>query len=244
VISGAPRFIRCAIRDNTASVGGGVGLHVDRGARFEDCTITDNNAVFGGGVATFQGNGTFERCRILMNTASEGAAVRALEADFGGGRVTLSECLLAGNHGDYGSGLLVEGGSIEARSTTIAGNEGFGAIVETWDGQLSLIDVIVERRDVGQIALCTGAAVLDADCVIAHAPRAGIPACMEGPTVLDADPLFCNPENGDYHLLPDSPGLPGQGPPGCGLIGAYGVSCDEPVAVSPSRWGRVRALWR
>lgn len=244
VLSGAPTFTRCTIRDNVAGTGAGVALHVDRGARFVECAITGNAGVFGGGIDTFQGNGTFERCRIAGNSASEGAALRALERDYGGGSVTIDGCLLARNYGDYGSALVIEQGSADVRSTTIAANEGPGAIVEVWSGSLRLSDTIVSRMGSAQIGVCTGDAEVEASCVVAYAPGVGIPACMDGPTVLRADPLFCNPENEDYHLAPDSPALPGQGPPGCALIGAYGPSCDEPVAVAPAPWGRIRALWR
>ena len=45
------------------------------------------------------------------------------------------------------------------------------------------------------------------------------------------DPLFCDPENGDFTLAEGSPCLPGVHPD-CGLMGAHGVGCGAPSTVS------------
>jgi hypothetical protein len=52
-----------------------------------------------------------------------------------------------------------------------------------------------------------------------------------------ADPLLCDPDAQDYRLLAESPCLPENSPPGCGLIGAFGpcqIVGVEPQ-VSPQR---------
>ena len=50
-----------------------------------------------------------------------------------------------------------------------------------------------------------------------------------------ADPLLCDPDAGDYRLLPNSPCLPENSPVGCGLVGAYGscavLAVNEPSSV-------------
>lgn len=45
-----------------------------------------------------------------------------------------------------------------------------------------------------------------------------------------ADPLFCDPPQGDYRLGSDSPCAHGP----CGLVGAYPVGCTDPQALEPS----------
>lgn len=45
-----------------------------------------------------------------------------------------------------------------------------------------------------------------------------------------ADPLFCDPDSGDFTLAGSSPCLPGAHPD-CGLMGAHGVGCEAPSAV-------------
>ena len=55
-----------------------------------------------------------------------------------------------------------------------------------------------------------------------------------------ADPLFCDPENGDYRLLPGSPAwTPNHQDtaPGCGLLGAYGLCAPQvgPIMITSLR---------
>ncbi|MCK4548378.1 MAG: hypothetical protein KAW17_13160 [Candidatus Eisenbacteria sp.] len=62
------------------------------------------------------------------------------------------------------------------------------------------------------------------------------------------DPLFCDPDNGDYSLNSCSPCLPGNHPIGfdCGLIGAFGEGCSSTRigGASTDTWGAVKALYR
>lgn len=44
------------------------------------------------------------------------------------------------------------------------------------------------------------------------------------------DPLFCDPEGGDFTLAAGSPCMPDFNPD-CGLMGAHGLGCDAPAAV-------------
>jgi predicted outer membrane repeat protein len=65
-------------------------------------------------------------------------------------------------------------------------------------------------------------------------------------TNFSADPVFCNPEGGDYTLSESSPCAP-PGITGCGRVGAYGVGCGA-VSVGHLEkrvnWGRLKALYR
>ena len=59
---------------------------------------------------------------------------------------------------------------------------------------------------------------------------------------LNADPLFCDPENGDYSLAANSPCLPDFNEWQV-LVGALGEGC-APVALNPQTWARVKAKYR
>ncbi|MCX5801503.1 MAG: right-handed parallel beta-helix repeat-containing protein [Candidatus Eisenbacteria bacterium] len=55
-----------------------------------------------------------------------------------------------------------------------------------------------------------------------------------------ANPLFCDPAAGDYHINCTSPCA---NHPGCGQVGALGVGCG-PTSVLPTTWGKIKALFR
>ena len=57
-----------------------------------------------------------------------------------------------------------------------------------------------------------------------------------------ADPLFCDPENGNFTIQSNSPCAP-PGATGCGLIGALPVGCG-PVSVESESWGRIKGRYR
>lgn len=62
-------------------------------------------------------------------------------------------------------------------------------------------------------------------------------------TDLEADPLFCSPDTGDFTVSSVSPCLPGQGVPGCGQIGAWGEGCGT-VSLESKSWSRIKSLYR
>ena len=57
-----------------------------------------------------------------------------------------------------------------------------------------------------------------------------------------ADPLFCDPEAGDFTLRANSPCAP-PGATGCGLVGALPVGCG-PVSVVEETWAGIKARYR
>ena len=56
-----------------------------------------------------------------------------------------------------------------------------------------------------------------------------------------ADPLFCDPDNGDFTIQSDSPCAP-PGATNCGLVGALPVGCG-PVSVVEESWARIKARY-
>jgi hypothetical protein len=59
---------------------------------------------------------------------------------------------------------------------------------------------------------------------------------------LNADPLFCDPLNGDFSLAAGSACLPQNNAWGL-QIGAFGQGCD-PVSLTPDTWARIKARYR
>lgn len=59
---------------------------------------------------------------------------------------------------------------------------------------------------------------------------------------ISAEPLHCDPQNGDFHVASNSPCLPASN--ACGVqIGAFGQGCDI-TPIDPSTWGQIKAAYR
>jgi len=61
-------------------------------------------------------------------------------------------------------------------------------------------------------------------------------------TDVEADPLFCSPETGDFTVDANSPCIPGH-VANCGLIGLYGEGCGT-ISLDPTSWGKIKSLYR
>jgi hypothetical protein len=224
-------FSRC----RTNGFGGGVnkwggGVLVYRSAvtiennRFVDCVA--DNIGGGGGVLVQGGFGTIVRDNLfLRNTAEDGGG--ALEMFETSGDVSNNTFVQNNAFGQGGGALVINRTGLDvfnnifAFNTTIGG--GFGGAV-----------------------LCLNENSVFSGCNLFWGNQApDVTACnivIGLDDNLEADPLFCDPQVEDYHLMTGSPGSPDH-PSGCGLRGAYPVGCG-PVSIAPQSWGKVKGMYR
>lgn len=242
-LAGAPLFLRCRFTGNDAGNGGGIGAMEDAGTRLVDCDIEGNTGVFGGGIDLFRSRLVVEGCRIRGNAAYEGGGIRIV--DRSAVQVRVSESLIAANAADLGAGIHVWQGWLGVSGTTIAHNlaGAEGGSVRAIDADLAAEATIIESLEAVPLITCEASAPR-LSCVVLWGPIPWDPSCQVEDRVLIADPRFCDPASGDYTLAADSPCLPGEGTARCGLIGAYGAGCLDPVAVRESSWGAIKALHR
>lgn len=118
------------IRNGSApapSPGGGAIATAESQLHMSDCTIRDSFATYnGGGILLALGTtSTFDRCRIVGNTASN--------LGFGGGvfisgafSTLFRNCVITGNSNPLGGGLSVSNSSPNLVNCTIEGNSGGG----------------------------------------------------------------------------------------------------------------------
>jgi predicted outer membrane repeat protein len=246
--------------------GGALGLYPDQGATVETCVFEDNDAAGGsGGAIACEGPSIWIRdCAFYRNHARRGGAI----ATVGDDHPWISGCLFDGNSAEEDGGAVLCAHcwvslSVFSSNTAPSGGaiKGYGdfqhGIVELecntfWrNGGASCIALIGP----GGVRLCIVAEsqgvsfdcsyypyLVNCCCAYANGGEQEFPYLCNAPYNIVADPLFCDPEHGDFGLREDSPCRPG-GFMDCGQMGARGVDCGE----SPVRtltWGRLKSLYR
>ena len=193
----------CTLSNNGGTEGGGVfngGL-----ATLTGCTVTGNGAADGGGVASPTGTLTLTADTVAVNSAShDGGGVS------NGGAATLTAVALGGNNAVNDGGGLVNGGSLTLTSCSFGGNSadnagglGTGGAVYTVDGTATLTDDVFYGDTANGVASEIAGSVPVTYCDV----QGGIDANDAANHVLNADPLFTDPANGDLHVSLGSPAI-------------------------------------
>lgn len=202
--------------------------------RIENLTLEDGFAVRGAGMSIAGAEVSLDGVRFLRNAAAGDGG--AIYAEGSGLRVT--NCLFFANYASGGAGAAMhiqgsgpEGSTQLIEYCTFAANAGCcgGRSLVLADCRVEILSNILE----------------DVECLAGAEP---VMRCNNGSVCgLDAggnfiaDPRFCNFEQADCRLEPDSPCLAANNPE-CGQIGAFG-GC-ELTAVAPSSFGAIKSLYR
>lgn len=216
------------------------------------------NGAWGGGVLVIDSAPTFEGNRFRDCYALGGGGFLS-RRDFGGvGPTMLGNLFLDNTAGDLGGGLeisfaascVVEGNTFVRNHTFSQG--GAGLLINASAGTVdrNLFWTNVATGGAGGVTFISGAgASSTGSCnVFWNNQGDGDPNVTGGGIVIGAndniiaDPLFCDPGKGDFHVSTISPCAP-TAPSGCGLIGALGVGCG-PVGVEETTWGELKAAYR
>jgi hypothetical protein len=237
----APTLTECVFSDNHATSGGGMAA-VAGGPILHACRFEENQATHGGGMICNQSAVSLANCRFEKNTASMwGAGIRCLDC-----APTAIGCIFAGN---VGAALYCDDASPQVLFCTFWGNTGYfgGAIALDGDSHAAVDWTIISHTLDGPAIFCeawTGSSATLRCCDLFGNDAGDWAYCIADQYGVDgnfsADPLFCDPENGDFRLQEDSPCAPGGA---CDLVGAEGVGCEE-TAVPATTWGAIKAMFR
>ncbi len=167
---------------NTSGPGGGIRGN-DSAATIQNCLFRDNTATLpGGGIWGIAG--TISNCIFENNHGTAGGGLAKCSG-------LISNCLIINNIADtYGTALHNCDGLIQ-NCTLVDNSQASQSLIYCSDGLL--------ENCIMQTASGTVFSVSTAQTRYCCYPGAA------GEGDIDIDPLFVDPVNGDYHLLPDSP---------------------------------------
>ncbi|MDC3166204.1 T9SS type A sorting domain-containing protein [Candidatus Marinimicrobia bacterium] len=201
------------VRNNFAVTESGVRLNGNVQANFYECYFVGNQAAdyaaaggFGGG-----SNVILDRCVIADNQANLGNSGGF--SVWNGSNANFYSCTFTNNSAEYGSALTVGGGSYASVDASIVwNNPGDNALASVqWDENGSQLDVFHSVVQGGESGIYSD----DLSYVY-----------QDG--VIDIDPLFCDPENGDFSIDMNSGAITPWGEP----MGALGYGCEGTIMAS------------
>jgi hypothetical protein len=230
--------------NSATGAGGGIAVTSGADALIQDCVVQDNSAEYdgaanggGGGIwIAFGGTAELIGTEITGNwTTSRGGGVRLFSDEPEGTSVWISDCVIAENTaGGHGGGISDQTSYAEILNTLIVGNtseNGVGGGIHTfYPLDLRVVNcTITENTGATFGAVYTFAGSVSSSIIWNNNPPgpsigAGIGieytlwstigGPLPGPGNVDGDPLFKDPDAGDYSLVPGSPGIDAADPYG------------------------------
>jgi len=221
---------------------------------FEDCVFLDNSAEYGAAINISHSTVVVTDCVFSGNRAEIlGGAIEC----YVGSTAIITRCVFSGNSAGLLGGALHTSQDSYPRfvGCTLVGNSApqGGGVACRLDAQATLENTIVAFAGAGEAVYCETGASAQLSCSDLYGNAGGDwVGCIAGQLGLNGDfsecPLFCDPENADFHLQECSPCAPGNHPQGyeCGLIGAWDVACGcgMPSVMESTTWSSLKALYR
>ena len=219
-------FTNCEIVRNSA---GGVDCRAGSQMTMTDCLVEANHdssdSPRGGGITVDNARAEIVRCTIVGNSTTDFGGGVLVEATLADTRALVRGCLIVGNRARIGS--AVSAGStyridVDLVNCTLAGNTSDVGGCLSWSetAPIDLVNTIVWGNEprIGRY---------DVYLRSIYSYVEGV--ALSGAGNVSSDPLFVDPENGDYHLLPGSPCIAAGSPYYIGFDGGpsdIGVTSD------------------
>lgn len=214
-IGSSPTLSNLIIRDNYVDGNGG-GIQLSGSSPIIKSVVIKNNSGLSGGggiLCTGSSSPLLSDVRIIGNDGGNDGGGLYLT---GGSSPILSNVLIANNTANNGGGLLCWDNNVLPilNNVTITNNIGNGIDIIAF-AQPTLTNSIILGNTPANIPI--GSTVIADHC--------DIEGGWDGEGNIDADPLFCDPANGDFSLAENSPCV-GTGENGVDM-GAFGIGCDS-----------------
>ncbi len=213
--------------------GGGI-FSVDASPTIRNCIVRGNIAEHaGGGIFTLGGVPTVEACVVDSNQANDDGAGIYMQGAQGG---LIAGCIVHHNtcNGD-GGGVSLLSNVVAIHHNTIADNVaagvGGGMHLRTSISVALTANIVASNSapSVGGIA-CDGTETLSCNDIWNNGEDTL--DCPAGTDDFSADPMFCDPETGDYGIPLESPCAAANSPGDCGRVGALDAADCEMIDVA------------
>ncbi len=230
--------------------GGGMFLDWESSPTIENCMFTGNSAFGGAGMLVSSATPTLINCVFSDNSASgDGGGVYCANSS-----PILANCTFVTNSAtDDGGGLYCANAAPTVTNCTLSDNsagDGGAGIHSVGGASPSVANTIIAFSSQGTSVMCDLSSSVLLTCCDVYANAGGDwVGCIGSQYGLngnfDRDPLFCGDANPGcpFTIRSDSPCAPGYNPD-CGLIGAWPVGCEPPMATEQLTWSSVKALYR
>ncbi|MCK4607274.1 MAG: right-handed parallel beta-helix repeat-containing protein [candidate division Zixibacteria bacterium] len=222
------------IEYNQAYGGAGIGLCCGSSGTIDGNVFIGNTFIDNGGaiICNSGSDPLISNNVILGNTGSSpfsyGGAICCLESE-----PEIVANVIAGNYAANGGGLAFRAvGSASVRNCTLYGNSSDNGGGVSCDGYATplLLRCIIAFSDLGSAVHTDGMSIPSLACCDLYGNAGGdwtgsIAGQLGVDGNMSADPMFCDADNGDYHVSAFSPCAQGI-QPNLELIGALPVGCD------------------
>ena len=222
----SPTVTNCTFIGSRSSFGGGGMFNAESSPTVNGCTFTGNSATFGSGMfndhssptvthCTFEGNSVNQGGGMLNQTGSSPTVISCTfsgnnGSGNGGGMLntdtgtspTVINCTFSGNSIRGGGGGIFNTGSSSPTviNCTFAGNTagfGGGGMLSSFECSPTVTNCILWGDIVGEIA--------DFEGSVTTVSYSNVQGGWQGTGNINADPVFVDPDNGDFRLQPGSP---------------------------------------
>jgi hypothetical protein len=245
--------IGCVFRDNMGSggcaeVGGAINAMLHSDLLIENCVIENNTGWEApGGVIIWESRADIRRNVFRGNTACYGGGLEIYHCE-NEPVSNVEENLFIGNSVSQWGGAIfnVDSSPVISRNTFYANDTPGNAAIWVLGGNPDISGNVIVGSYWG--VYCQAHPQYPPSLPVMgcnlcwDVTQITDPACPGAGSVIQADPLFCNPGIEDLTVCADSPAISDS----CGMLGAFGIGCPPcgEVNAVPSAWGALKALYR